>query len=241
MNADEKNRYFQELTLNLRHEGFVVKPETEEGLLPVELDGQRLCLALDTGAVRYWREDAADDHRSDALDRVTSIAKTTAEYMRQMEAAPQLTASGLTGDYRLLADFNGVVLAGHPTKYGVQFATWERVQERTGLNAGAYYGPGSGMDSYTAAKQGFATRSGLIPRSALFTPEQLTEVYRSIHETLENYSITSERQEHLSSAAEQIERTISDLEDRVGMSLQKEEEFCESLDPGQTGYIFFVE
>ncbi len=53
MNAETKNRYFQELTLNLRHEGFVVKPETEEGLLPVELDGQRLCLALDTGAVRY--------------------------------------------------------------------------------------------------------------------------------------------------------------------------------------------
>ena len=51
MNAEAKNRYFQELTLNLWHEGFVVKPETEEGLLPVELDGQRLCLALDTGAV----------------------------------------------------------------------------------------------------------------------------------------------------------------------------------------------
>ncbi|MEY8259663.1 hypothetical protein AALA80_04880 [Oscillospiraceae bacterium 50-60] len=79
MNAEAKNRYFQELTLNLQHEGFVVKPETEEGLLSVELDGQRLCLALDTGAVRYWREDAADDHRSNALDRVTSITKTTAE------------------------------------------------------------------------------------------------------------------------------------------------------------------
>ena len=31
MNAEEKNRYFQELTLNLQHEGFAVKPETEEG------------------------------------------------------------------------------------------------------------------------------------------------------------------------------------------------------------------
>ena len=51
MNAEEKNRYFQELTLNLQHEGFAVKPETEEGLLPVELDGQRLCRALDSGAV----------------------------------------------------------------------------------------------------------------------------------------------------------------------------------------------
>ena len=47
MNADEKSRYFQELSRNLRHEGLTVKPETEEGLLPVELDGQRLCFALD--------------------------------------------------------------------------------------------------------------------------------------------------------------------------------------------------
>ena len=177
MNADEKNRYFQELTLNLQHEGLVVKPETEEGLLPVELDGQRLCLALDTGSVRYWREDTADDHRSAALDKAISITKTTAEYMRQMETAPQLTASGLTGDYRLLADFNDVVLAGHPTRYGVQFATWERVRERTGLNAGNFYGPPGGVDSYTAAKRDFATRSGLIPHVVLFTPEQLTEVY----------------------------------------------------------------
>lgn len=114
MNADEKSRYFQELTLNLQHDGFVVKPEPEEGLLPVELDGQRLCLALDTGAVRYWRADAADDYRSAALDKVITITKTTAEYMSQLESAPQLTASGLTGDYRLLADFNGVVLGGPP-------------------------------------------------------------------------------------------------------------------------------
>ena len=29
-----------------------------------------------------------------------------------MEAAPQLKASGLDGDYRILADFGGTVLAG---------------------------------------------------------------------------------------------------------------------------------
>ena len=241
MNAEEKSRYFQELTLNLQHEGFAVKPETEEGLLPVELDGQSLCLARASGAVRYRREDASDEHRSAALDSVISITQTTTEYMSQMEAAPQLTASGLMGDYRLLADFNGVVRAGHPTQFGVQFITWARVRERTGLNAGNCYGPPGGVDSYTAAKRDFATRSGLIPHSAIFTPEQLTEVYRSIHETLENYSITSERQEHLSSAAEQIERTIPDLEERVDISLQKEEEFCDSLDPGQSGYTFLTE
>lgn len=222
---EEKSRYFNELTLNLQQAGLTVKLETEDGLLPVELDGQRLCLALDGGSVRYWREDAADDYRREALDRVTTIAKTTAEYMSQMEAAPQLTASGLKGDYRLLADFNDVVLAGHPTQYGVQLITWERVQGRTGLHQGHYYGPSAGVDSYTAAKQDFATRSGLIPRSALFAPEQLTEVYRSIHETLDSeYPITEERQRCLQSAAEQIERNVPDLEERVALSNQKEQD-----------------
>ena len=42
-----------------------------------------------------------------------------------METAPQLKASGLDGDYRILADFGGTVLAGTPSKYGVQFVTWD--------------------------------------------------------------------------------------------------------------------
>jgi len=239
MNAEEKNRYFQELTLNLQHEGFAVKPETEEGLLPIELDGQRLCLALDTGSVRYWREDTADDHRSAALDKAISITKTTAEYMRQMETAPQLTASGLTGDYRLLADFNDVVLAGHPTRYGVQFATWERVRERTGLNAGNCYGPPGGVDSYTAAKRDFATRSGLIPHSALFAPEQLTEIYRCIHETLNSsYPITEERQKCLESVVEQIEAAVPDLNERVILSNDKELEFADMKFSQDSGIQF---
>lgn len=89
------------------------------------------------------------------------------------------------------------------------------------------YGPEGGTDSYAAAKQGFATRSGLIPRSALFAPEQLAEVYRSIHETLENiYPLTDERREHLESAAKQIERSVPDLDARVMASNQKEAELA---------------
>ena len=239
MNTDEKNKYFQELSRNLRHEGLIVKTETEEGLLPVELDGQRLCLVLDTGAVRYWKEDVADDHRSAALNRVTDVAKITAEYMRQMEAAPQLTASGLTGDYRLLAEFNDTVLAGHPSKYGVQFITWEWVRDHTALYQGNYYGPESGTDSYTAAKRNFAARSGLVPRSALFTPEQLAEVYRCIHETLESaYPITEERRKCLESAAEKIERCVPDLDARVMESNQKEIELAAMESPQDCGMQF---
>ena len=206
------SNYFRELTLNLQHAGFVVKPETDDGLLPVELDGQRLCLALDTGTVRYWREDVADDYRSAALDRVNSITKATAEYMSQLAAAPQLTANSLTEDYRLLADFNGVVLAGHPTRYGVQFVTWERSSDRTSLGSGHYYGPGGGADSYTAAKRDFATRSGLIPRSALFDQKQLIEIYHcSVEVQAGLYSITDEQGKCLQSIIDQIELSIPNL------------------------------
>ncbi len=232
MNAEEKNRYFQELTLNLQREGFAVKPETEEGLLPVELDGQRLCLARASGAVRYRREDAADEHRSAALDSVISIAKTTTEYMSQMEAAPQLTASGLTGDYRLLADFNGVVLAGHPTQFGVQFITWAWVRERTGLNAGNCYGPPGGVDSYTAAKCDFATRSGLIPRSALFDQKQLLAIYHCCVEVQAGlYSITDEQGKCLQSIIDQIEHNLPNL----GELLDQEMELEAAEDPESNG------
>ena len=239
MNADERRNYFQELTRNLQYEGLTIKPETEDGFLPVELDGQRLCLALDTGAVRYWREDAGDDHRSTALDRVTDVAKITAEYMRQIEAAPQLRASSLSGDYRLLAEFNDTVLAGHPSKYGVQFITWEWVQDHTALYQGNYYGPEGGTDSYAAAKRNFAVRSGLVPRSALFTSEQLTEVYRCIHETLESeYPITEERRKCLESTAEQIEQCVPDLDARVIEPNQKEMELAAMESPQDSGIQF---
>ena len=238
MSAEKGNSYFKELAINLRHEGFTVGQETD-GLLPVELDGQRLCLAAGDGRVRYREEDIANDSRHAALDRATAVVRATSEYMSQMETAPQLAASGLEGDYRVLADFNNIVLAGHPTRYGCQFVTWERMQNRTALQQGDYYGPGAGADCYASAKRDFAVRSGLIPGDALFSPEQLTEVYRSIHETLDSgYPITDERQKCLESVAEQIERSVPDLAARVEQSNQKEVELvsAESTDGGMKFY-----
>lgn len=230
MSAEGRSRCFQELADNLRYEGFTVKPETADGLLPVELDGRLLCHVTEAGGVQYRKRDVLGSDRDKAKDRVFDIAQITAGYMQQMEAAPQLTGVGLTGDYRLLADFNGIVLAGHPTKYGVQFVTWERVRERTALYQGDYYGPDLGADSYAAAKRDFAVRSGLVPRSVLFTPEQMAEIYRCVQETLDgSYPITEERQECLRSTAEQIEHSVPDLDERVALSNDKELEYADAL------------
>lgn len=152
-----------------------------------------------------------------------------------MEQASKIKADSLTGDYRTLCEFNNVILAGHQTKYGIEFVTWEWVQNHTSLWQGHYYG-----DSYTAAKQDFATRSGLIPSDALFTSEQLGEIYRSICEVLENYRVTPERQQCLQSAIDQMKAIVPDLEERAGLSLQREEEYFESHDLEQSGHTFFV-
>lgn len=128
-----------------------------------------------------------------------------------------------------------MVLAGHPTKYGVQFVTWERVPDRGGLNAGDYYGPGIGIDSYAAAKRDFATRSSLIPRSALFDQKQMIEIFHCCVEVQAGlYSMTDEQGKRLQSIIDQIERCIPNL----GELLDQEQEFEDPEVPENDGIKF---
>lgn len=211
-NPEQKNRYFGELTLT--RAGFMVSPE-KDGLLPVELESRPLCLITGSGGVRYWEKDVAGDSMREALGQVTDIAGITDEYMGQMETAPVLKADSLDENYRLLAEFNGTVLAGHLTKYGAQFITWTRGPDGTSLNHGNYYGPACGADSYTAAKQNFAVRSGLVDADHLLTQEQMVEVYHSIQETLDGGNLSRKQESLLEEVRNKIQRSIPDLEGRL--------------------------
>ena len=71
----------------------------------------------------YRQENVDGIGAQDALQTVIHIAAMTAEYMTAMERAPKLQATGLEGDYRILADFGDAVLAGHPSERGVRFVT----------------------------------------------------------------------------------------------------------------------
>ncbi len=199
MNAEEKSRYFEEVARNLQRGGSEAEAVDDDGLLPVRWQGQPLCRVTAEGGVRYLPDDVQRVAGDDAVRRVTDIAKVTAQYMALMEAAPPLKAKGLEGGYRLLAELNGTVLAGQPTRYGVQFATWERDFNKTGLCWGHYF------EDYEKAKQDFATRSGVVAEDRLFSAEQLTETYRAIHETLDSDGpITEKREKILKSVAEKI-------------------------------------
>ena len=123
-NETAQLRYLEETAIRLRQNGFTVEP-IEDHHLPVCWEKGRLCRLSGRGSVLYRQENVAGIGAQDALQTVIHTAAMTAEYMTAMERAPRLQATGLEGDYRILADFGDAVLAGHPSERGVQFVTRE--------------------------------------------------------------------------------------------------------------------
>ena len=173
-NETAQLRFLEETAIRLRQNGFTVEP-IEDHHLPVCWEKGRLCRISGKGSVLYRQERVDALGAQDALQAVIDTAKMTSEYMAILEYAPQLKATDLTGDYRILADFGDAVLAGHPTERGVQFVTWEWDFDRKGVHQGHYF-----QDDYEAAKRDFTVRSGLVQKDALFEPEQLAEIYRAL-------------------------------------------------------------
>ena len=184
-----REQFFQELRTALHREGFTPQPEQDE-LLPVEWDGLPLCRITADGGVRYWQEDVATPERERACERATDLARTVREYMTLLENAPPLKADGLADGYRVLAEFNGTVLAGTETLLGAQFVTWARDYDRSGVNNGHYY-----MEDYQGAREDFALRSGLVARERVFDREQLEGLRQAVQGFLYGEGPASYQQE----------------------------------------------
>ena len=136
---DSQTRYLKETAIALAREGFQTDRTHTDGLR-VQLDGVPLCEVTDNGGITYRNEDINELERVAAKDKVYEIVRTTAEYMRQMETAPFLKADGLEDGYKVLADFNGTVLAGVQSKHGVHFVTWDWAYGHTGISSSTVCG-----------------------------------------------------------------------------------------------------
>ena len=198
-NEPAQLRFLEETANRLRQNGFTVEP-IEDHHLPVRWEKGRLCRIAGKGSVLYRQECVDSVRAQDALQSVIDTAKMTSEYMAILEYAPQLKATDLTGDYRILADFGDAVLAGHPTERGVQFVTWEWDFDREGVHHGHYF-----QDDYDAAKRDFTVRGGLVQKDALFEPEQLAEIYRALAFVREqDESLSFGRDQELKELMEQV-------------------------------------
>ena len=211
ISAEEKNRYLREAEVVLAREGFLTD-RIRTGGLRVLLDGLPLCEVPESGGVTYRMADISTPERITAKDKVYSIVRAVTEYMYQMERAPILKVDGLEDSYKVLAEFNGVVLAGCQSKYGTQFVTWDRDFDHRGVSHGHYF-----MEDYDGAKQDFATRSGLIHMEQLFSPEQMTEIYRCCADSVDGdfFDLTAEQEKVIRSVQQQIEDCVPDVVERI--------------------------
>ena len=215
ISAEEKNRYLREAAIVLAKEGFQLD-EVHTDRLCILLDGAPLCEVTENGGITYRNEDINELERVAAKDKVYEIVRTTAEYMRQMETAPFLKADGLEDGYRVLADFNDIVLAGIQSKYGVQFVTWDWSFDRKGVCHGHYYTGLYSSGNYDAAKRDFAVRSGLIPERQLFQETQLIEIYRCCTDTLQgSFELSYNQEKTIQDVRKQIEECLPDIMERI--------------------------
>ena len=213
MNDQKKTaqlRFLKETAIRLRQNGFTVEP-IEDHHLPVRWEKGRLCRVSGRGSVLYRQENVDGIGAQDALQTVINTAAMTAEYMTAMERAPRLQATGLEGDYRILADFGDAVLAGHPSERGVQFVTWEWDWDRKGVHHGHYF-----QNGCEEAKHDFVRRSGLLPREALFEPEQLAEMHRALTFVCEqDEDLSIGREKEIKTIMEQIKCLLPELSEQT--------------------------
>ena len=209
-NETAQLRFLEETAIRLRQNGFTVEP-IEDHHLPVCWEKGRLCRISGKGSVLYRQECVDVPGAQDALQAVIHIAAMTAEYMTAMERAPKLQATGLEGDYRILADFGDAVLAGHPSERGVQFVTWEWDWDRKGVHHGHYF-----QNGYEEAKHDFVRRSGLLPKEALFEPEQLAEMHRALAFVCEqDEDLSIGREKEIKTIMEQIKCLLLELSEQT--------------------------
>ena len=160
------DKFFPELARRLKREGISTGP-VEQERLSVLLDGQEVMAVAPGGTIFLMPETADTQPVVDAYDTVAGISAQVHEYTEAMASAPPLKAVGLHEGFRLLADFNGVVLAGQELEqgWGYKFVTWARSPDRSAVAHGHYY---DGGDTYEAAKLDFACRAGLVQENRLY-------------------------------------------------------------------------
>ena len=212
--------YLEELAGRLQRERIHMLP-VQDGLLTVTLDDRPIGVVAENGDMYQRRSDLDTPEARALYFRVLDIAQEVSEYRKEMERAPVMEAEGVNEPYKLLAEYNDVVLCGrqYGNGYGVQFVTWSRNFDRTGVTQGHYFG-----NCYQEAKQDFAVRAGLVQSERLFPEAQLAEIYRSIRQTLyTDLELTRAQEKTLQTVSDQITELLPEIEERQFQSQSMEQ------------------
>lgn len=165
----------QELSRRLSEEGYNFS--FENGEFSVKLNcGDVIKIRKDD--VLHSSGNFSDDGK-EAFYALYHLNREVLDYCTAYEKSSELKADGLSEKYRCLAEFNGTVLAAkYNEEYGFEFVTWDRTYDGKAVCQGKYF------EDYAAAKENFATRSGLIDKDKLFTTEELERIGKCVDFTM---------------------------------------------------------
>ena len=184
-----------------------------DNLIHTAWNGKPLCTIDANGTVRFSPNDIRGVDEDQQLQTVTQTVAQVKEYLRIMERAPTLKAVGLDEQYKILAEFDDIVLAGRMSKNGARFVTWEYDFDRRGVHAGHYF-----MQLYESAKQDFAVRAGLVNHQCLFSDEQLAVIRNACEFSLEeDITLSYAEEKLLRSVQEQIAQLLPKQEQQPTM------------------------
>ena len=214
-----ENKYFTELAHLLQAAG-INTGHPERNQLTVLLNDQPVLFVSSESDVFLLPAGSNPPEASELYHKVAQTAEEVYAYVEAIQTAPLLHASGLSEKFHLLADFGGAVLAGRELEngWGYQFVTWIWDHDRTGVSHGHYY-----EEDFQGAKQDFAVRSGLISKAQLFSPEELTQLYRATDYLLDEGPEPEDGQlKALQTSRTKIEYTVPDLVERLEQSQGQE-------------------
>lgn len=215
-----KEQYFTELSRRLRAEE--IESATAGGdRLEVSLRGQPVLYVSPNSEIFFLPAGSGSEEANDLYHRVAATVDEVYEYVEAVANAPILRAADLHEEFRLLADCGGAVLAGREREQGqgYQFVTWVWDFDQLGVSHGHYY-----EGNFQSAKEDFAVRAGLISRAQLFTPEQLTELYRATDYYMETGPEPEEpKLKAIQEARTKIEYVVPDLQTRLEQAQTQEQ------------------
>ena len=106
-----KKQFFAELSRTLKNQQIETGPE-QHGMLPILCDWHSAFWIEANGTPIHMADDLHSPKADKLLEKVAPFSQTVHEYVSLMKRAPLLQSDSGNQDYSLLADFNGVILAG---------------------------------------------------------------------------------------------------------------------------------
>ena len=169
------------------------------------------------GGICYNAATEKTDEFYKLVEEADKTFKTVKEYIDLMDNAPELKATDFNMPYKLLAEFNGVVLGGieHRSNNTFEFTTWS--YGNNALYHGHYF------TDYEKAKEDFVVRSGLLQSQKLFTDKEMMQIYRCTEDTLNNgYELSGEQIEVLEQVQEKIKESILNFDEKLKEEIDQE-------------------